>query len=391
MSKKLVIIIFCMICMFVGFNFVNAENVSNFIDIQSYDKIYKMSEDSEVTLPFIKVFDKSATFDKALNKSGLSIGSETLEIGEKVSGIQTIVSRDTVDIKGTMEYGVIMAANVVISGNVEKDIFIIAESIFITDTAKISGDVVAMAQTIEVKGNIDGNFIANAQDLLMQGKVMKDFRVSSETLKFDNMEVEGNIYIETNSDINISDQYPNATVKKMSTNGITKEEKRANIASTIKDCVIGTVLFALLNFLVIKIRPNVFKDLANKFKNHSTYAILIAVAGLLTIPLITTILIILSIIGLAVVTIPALVIYIVFIIVIVALAKFITGSVLYELFKDKLKVGSKLKQFCMLLGIYALLYILCNLPAIGWLMTMATILFSAGFVITGLTRKKEMN
>lgn len=388
MNKKIIVILMALICFF-SLNIVNAESVSNFIDLQSYETIYKLSEDSDVSLPFVKVFNDKAIFDKSINSSGLSIGAKTIEVNEKISGAQTIITTDSVEIKGTLEYGVILAGNVVISGNVEKDVLVMAESLFITDTASIGGDVVAIAETMEVEGNITGNLIASSANMLMNGNVGKDFRVYSDAIDFQNANVSGTIYIETNSELNISDRYPNATINKINTNIKTEEDKNIDIKETFIHVLTGVIVFTLLNLLMTKIKPNLFKTLTNKFTNNSSYAVLMGVLTLATIPVVSIILIFLSIWGLAVIAIPAMVVYIALIVVIISLAKFITGAVIYELIKNKLKVDNKLKEIGALLLVYAVVYLVCNMPYIAWIATMATILVSSSVVITGLTKKEN--
>ena len=388
MKKKICAILLVLVCFF-SFTNVKAASESNFIDLQAYADIYRLSEDSDVSLPFVKFFNEKATFDKKLDKSGLSIASKTIDIEENIKGVHTIVSGDTVNIKGSVEYGFIISSNVVISGTIEKDVVILAESIFITDTANIGGDIIAMANTIELKGNVAGNFIGNSDSFLMEGKVQKDFRVLSNSMTFGETTINGKIYIETNSELNISDKYPNAVVNKIQTRIMTEAEKKDQIINTILKSITAIILFTLLNMLIRKINPNLFVNLANKFKNHSSYGVIAGVLGLTTIPFVIFILILLSMFGAGVVTTPLLVVYIALIVVIISLAKFITGSVIYELAKDKLKVNNKLKELGILLAIYTVLYILCYMPYISWFMTMATILFSSGIIITGFTRKNK--
>ena len=388
MYKKILIVVITLIS-FLLIGTVNAESLSNYIDFNAYEDVYRLSEDSNVSLPFVKFFNNKAFFDKSLNKTGLSLASQTIEINEKISGVQCIMSADTVDIKGSIEYGFIVASNVIISGTVEKDVFILAESVFITDTANIGNDIVLMSEKVELKGNVKGNFIAGSSDILIEGNVEKDLRVNSEKVGFKSPIVGGNIYIETNSEIDISNDYPNAIVKKIQTPTITKEEKKAETINSIMDAIIAVIIFTLLNMLIVWLRPDCFKKLSEKASKHSTYLIVSGVIGIVTIPLTITLLLVLSMFKLSVVTIPVLVAYIALIVVTISLAKFITGSVIYELVKDKFKVESKAKRIGVLLGIYASLYILSYIPYIGYYVIMATVLIASGIVITGLTRKLE--
>lgn len=389
MYKKIISVVLIIMCMF-SFSNVNAASQSNFIDLQAYDKVYTMSEDSDVSLPFIKIFTDKATYDKDITKSGLSIASKGIELNKNIKGVQVIGSNDTVQVAGTLEYAVIFAANVEITGTIEKDVLIFAQSVFITENAKIGGDVVIVANEIDLKGNVAGNFIASATSMTMEGNVEKDFRVSSETLEFGEATVGNNIYIETNSELDLSDRYENAVVNKIQASVLSEDEKKEQTLNTVYKSAIAIALFTLTYVIIKKISPNLFTNISNKVKDNSSYAIIVGVLSLVTIPIVLMLLIMLSIFGLSAITMPLLVAYISIVIVTIALAKFITGAVIYELVKDKLKVDTKLKEVATLIGIYAGLYILCNIPRIASIMIMATILVSAGIVVTAITKKKQV-
>lgn len=386
MYKKIVAIFIVLLCFF-GITNVEAKSESNFMDIQAYSNIYKLSEESDVKLPFIKVFDEKASFDKVLNKSGIIFGAKAVEIVDETNGIQTIVSADTVDIKGKVEYGMILASNVVISGTVEKDIFIFAESVFITETANILGDIIVMANEVEMNGTVKGNFIGNSTEFLMNGNVDEDFRVYSQNITFDKTDIKGDIYIETDSDLDIANQYENATVNKIQSNVVTEAERKSQIIETVVGVITAVILFTLLNMLVRKIKPEMFKNISKKVVEHSSFTVIMGVLLLTTIPLIVLLAVICSLIGLGVVTTPLFVVYIALVVVVIALAKFIVGSVLYELVREKIKVDG-IKDILLLLAIFAVLHIICYIPYIAWFATMATVLFSAGFVMTGVLKRK---
>lgn len=388
MYKKIISVVLIIMCMF-SFSNVNAASQSNFIDLQAYDKVYTMSEDSDVSLPFIKIFTDKATYDKDITKSGLSIASKGIELNKNIKGVQVIGSNDTVQVVGTLEYAVIFAANVEITGTIEKDVLIFAQSVFITENAKIGGDVVIVANEIDLKGNVAGNFIASATSMTMEGNVEKDFRVSSETLEFGEATVGNNIYIETNSELDLSDRYENAVVNKIQASVLSEDEKKEQTLNTVYKSAIAIALFTLTYVIIKKISPNLFTNISNKVKDNSSYAIIVGVLSLVTIPIVLMLLVMLSIFGLSAITMPLLVAYIAIVIVTIALAKFITGAVIYELVKDKLKVDTKLKEVATLIGIYAGLYILCNIPRIASIMIMATILVSAGIVVTAITKKNK--
>lgn len=388
MFKK-ILLIFISLISILSVTKIEAVSQSNFIDMQTYTNIYKLSEESDVELPFIKLFNEKATFDKKLEKSGLIISSKGIEITDDINNFQVIVASDTVEVKGNMEYAMIFAPNVVISGTIEKDIFIIAQSVFITETANIMGDIIVVSESVEMNGTSHGNFIASSNDFMMNGNVLKDFRVYSQKISFEETDIKGDIYIETQSDLNISEKYQNAVVNKIQEHVLTEAEKKNQIVQTSIEVITGIVLFTLFNMLIRKIKPEFFKKLANKAVNHSSFVIIMGMLVLTTIPIIVIFTVICSLFGLGVVTTPLFVIYIALIIAIIALAKFIVGSTLYELFKKKIKINSSFKEVGLLIAVFAAMYLVCYIPYIADVVTMAIVLLSAGIIVTGLLKKEQ--
>ena len=388
MIRKICFIIMLLLSFVCITSNVEAASESNFIDMRTYTNIYKLSEDSDVKLPYIKFFNEKASFDKKIDKSGLTIAAKALEIIDDVNGMQTIMAADTVDIKGSMEYAAILASNVMISGTIEKDIFILAESVFITETANILGDIIIMSETIEMKGKVEGNLVANSDNFLMAGTVLKDFRVRSQEITFEETDVKGSIYIETETDLDILEKYPEAEINKIQTKIVSEAQRKSQITQSVIRVVTAVVLFTLLNMIVRKIKPELFKNMAEKGMKHSSFAIIMGVLLLTTIPIITMLTLICSIVGLGVVTTPLFVVYVALVVVIIALAKFIVGSTIYEIMKNKFNIVSPIKDMGLLLGIFTTLYVLCYLPYIAGISTMAIILLSAGIVTTYLLKKQ---
>lgn len=386
MIKKIFFILVLVLALFSVVD-VEANSESKFIDMKTYTNIYKLSEDSEVKLPFIRFFNDKSIFDKKLDKSGLSIAAKSIEITDDVNGMQTIISSDTVEVKGNMEYATIIAANVNISGIIEKDCLIIAESVFIQEGANILGDIIIVSGIVEMRGDIQGNIIASSSNFLMEGSVQKDFRVHSADMIFNDATVNGDIYIETDSELNISGKYQNAVVNKIQNNDINDVDRKNEITKIVIKVAIAVILFALLNKIVRKIKPELFKGLAEKTKKHSSFMIIMGVLLLITIPLVIILACVCSLIGLGVVTTPLFVVYVAMIVVIISLAKFIVGSVIYELIKDKIEINTSLKEVSVLMGIYVAIYMLCYIPYISWFATMAIVLVSAGVTVTGMVRK----
>ncbi len=391
MYKKIFFVLAFILLIFSTTN-IYAENETGLMDSKTYTKIYKLSEDAGIKLPFIRIFNDRAIFDNPVNHSGISIGTKAIDITDELEGIQGLISGDTITIKGSVEYPVIIGTNVVIEGNITKDLIVIAESIFITESAVINRDAILLARKIiESSGEVKGNFIATTPEMNMKGIVEKDFRVQSEKIEInENVTINGNIYIETNSEINLSSKYPNAVVVKMKSNVMTKAEKTNYMIREILEAITAITLFVIVNLIIRKMLPNMFDALAKKANKYSRYTILIGVVGLVTIPLVIFLLLGMCIYEMAIIGGPLLIIYISLILITIILAKFIVGSVMFELLKDKLKdENKKTKEVLLLIAIYSAIYILSALPYISGFMILATILLSSGIVITGITRKLD--
>lgn len=402
MFKKLWAFLAIFVCVFT-FSFVYAETKKEtktndinehsrkLLDIGTYSKVYKMSEEADVSLPFMRVFDNKSFYDKDVAKTGLSIGSKELSISGKMSGVQNILCTDSVTIDGSVEYAYIIASNVVIKGTVEKDIVILAQSVFVTEEANILGDIVLLSVKTEIRGNVQGNLIINSDNTLLKAAVGKDCRVSSRELNIDNLDVGGEIYIETDSETNILEKYPNATIKAYTTQtnkSVVKQNTFINLDEAI-NIILKIVVYSLVYALIIKMWPKLFENLTIKIKGHPTFTVLMGVLMIVTIPIVLTLLFLLAYVGLGMIAGPVFVAYSAIIILAISLAKFISGVFLLEFIKNNFVKGER--KIFREAGIFALvlllIYIICKISFIGGYATMATMLFSVGGIFTGMMKK----
>lgn len=396
--KKVLMCLVMMIACFsmVGGIFAVSKSESNFIDIRSYNELYKMSEDSDVNLPFLKMFAKRATYDKIIGNSGISFAADAIDITGELKGMQTILSGDTVNLTGKIEYANIIANNVIIDGEISKDVLIMAQSIFVTDKAKIGGDLICMAGTIELKGTVSGNVILSASDSKVSSKIGKDFRASSNELEvLANSDIKGNIYIETNSALNILDKYPNAVVKKFVDNEKVFMEKQ-NLRDLAIKGLIAVLSYVVLYYIIKKLNKNVMSKYSLKTKSYPTFTILMGFAGLFLIPIEMVVILIGCAFGLGAVLGPILILYIALFIAVLCLALFITGVIIFECIAPKiLKNRDQIKnvkwlEALLLLAIFATLFILKSIPVISGYANAFIILVALGSVVTNIFRKEKV-
>lgn len=368
---------------------------SNFMDLRAYEEIYKMSEDTDVGLPFIKAFNKRATYDKLISSSGLSVAAETIDIQSEMKGVQTIISGDTVNITGKLEYANIIAKNVIIDGEISKDVLINAQSIFITDKAKIGGDLICIAGAVDIKGTISGSVILNADSATISGLIGKDFRAKVRNLEISaSTNIKREIYIETDSAINILDKYPSAVVKKYEEIKATKAS--VNIKEIIMSGLTAILSYTVLYYIIKKMNKNGITKYSNKIKEYPVFTILLGFASLFLIPIEMIIILILCAAGLGAVLGPILILYIALFIAVLFLSTFITGTIIFEMLSPKIikksdeNNNSKWLEALLLLGIFTVLYVLTKWDITSGYIVSLAIIVSLGSIITNIFRKEKV-
>ena len=385
-NKFLTIFLMLVICIFTFAN-VNAETkVNSIMDINTFEEVYKLSEQGEkIEIPFINVFSASATYDEIVKHSGLSIGSSTIDVNEKLEGVQTIISNDMVTIKGEVEHAIIIANNVVIEGKVSGDTLIFSSNVKILEGAKISRDIVIVSNALEIEGQVDGNVIAVVSDnTKISGKIGKDFRGIVGSIDVTDSEIKGNIYAKTDSDTTaLLGKYENATIVKLD------KDKEASKSSKVLDIIIKgiitVIIYTIVTFFVTKKDGNIVSKATSKFKQHTIYGVIMALVYFLLIVLLPILLIMLGAVGLGIVAWPILIFYLALFLFSISTSSLVVGMVIYESIKSK--VGKY--KIVSIAGIFAVLFILSNIPVLSYYVLVAINLVSLAVIITMITRKKK--
>lgn len=384
MKVSLKIVITFLFVTFIILSCINVQAAGEIFDAQSYKEIYKLSEQKDGVLrPFIKFFNLSAVYDKDVNHSGVSLGSKTISVTEKLSGVQTFIASDTVTISGTVENALIIASNVVIEGQVTGDILIISNSTFITDRAKINGDLVVISERLELKGLVEGNVLGTiANETYVSGVIQDDFRIISEQIILQNEEIKGDIYIETNSDIEaIKEKYPEATITKIVSQA-RSEIKGPTTIKIVSKGIISVITYTAICWLITKKDNNIATKMTEKFKKYTMFSVIAGILMVMLIMILPIILIIMSITGLGIISWPIMIAYFSILFLSISISRLLIGTVIYELVKGKVK---KLNVLVMA-SIFAGIYILSIIPYIsGYVLTVLNMM-SLGIVVTHLFR-----
>ena len=379
MTKKFFSVLMMMFVILISLTNVHATDGMFYMG--SYSDIYKLSEQSDIDLPFINVFANAATYDKDVTHSGISIGDTTIDVNEKLEGMQVLVSTDMVTIKGEVENSFIYANNVVIEGKLTGDSIIFAPTVQILEGATVEKDVIIVANNLDLQGIVEGNVIATVSEKAnISGVINQDLRMIVEDLVVENETIKGDVYIETNADTTaLKEKYPNAVVKSL----VEETELEVDWMSIFTKGIITVVIYSVICFLLTRKENNIVEKACKKFKANITYGLLIAVITLMLVLVLPIILIIMALSGLGLIAWPILISYIALLLLVGTTAMLIVGLAIFDAVKEKV---SKYKIPAIAL-IYIVLYALTQVPVIAGYANMAIMLVALAIVVTMFTKK----
>lgn len=397
-------VIACIMCFMaiLGVNFIFADEYENdnkektreinsIIDVKNVNGEYKLSEEkNEFYLPFLINAIGRIEIDKKINKLGIISSASTIEVNDEMKNIQVLFSQDTVRLNANVENLLIFATkDVVINSAIDKNAVIFAsDTVTIAENATINDDVIIFANTVNIKGNVNCSAIVIATNINVSGKLKSDLRCNVSNLNIDNEEcVEGNLYVNTtNKEMNIKEMFKDATVN------IIKENTNSNsIGKIIINTITSSLMFTLLYLIIKKIsKSKAYELMLTKAKTNILFVVLGSALFLLAFPVVFMLLILLSILGLYILALPILVIYTALLLICVILAIFIVGSTIFEYINKKYIKADKL--YMELVGAfftYLSLTLITKIPAVGFYVYMAMVMFSSGIILACIFKKEN--
>lgn len=380
--KKLSTCIVAVMLIFISLSGIYAVSDTSVFDMEYTENVYKFSEGTDIKLPFIRMSGERMEIDRDVNKSGISFARDGISVLNNLKGIQILSSSDTVRVTGNMEYGMVIAPTVIVEGTIEKSLIIVAENITISEKAVIKEDLLCSASKLDLLGNIEGNLLGTIGQANIEGNITKDFRANvNDIFLATNSSIKGDIYlISTNSNINLSAVYPNATVKII-------EEINTNTID-IWEILRTSLIFALI-YLLLSNKTNLIKNTLNKVKSYWRATGLSGFASILLFPLIIVVVIFLTIFGLGIIAFPVAIAYGSFILIAFVLSAIIVGCMIAEYiankYSDKIK-GTWDKLILAFCTIF-MLNLITNIPMIGYTISVALCILSAGILFTAIFRR----
>ncbi len=366
----------------------NTENISGVLDSKLQEGVYKYSENKVPYLPFVRYATDRILIDKEIGGTGVSMSAKSIEVSAKTSGIQVLFANDATRINAPMEYAIIFGGNsVTIDSTIEKAVLIYGGSeVTIGENAKINGDLICYATSVNVKGEVSGSIIGAANNLSITGKIGRDLRMQVNEISIESEDtIAGYTYLETyNSDLKLDEKY-DAKIEYLKTRetGITFK--------TVIDGIVASLLFALVYLIIIRKNDGKMLDtMLNKTKENSLFVILSSVIFLVLLPILVMILVILALVGLSAIAVPLLIAIISIFIIECLLSTFIVGSVMAR-YMD-LNYFIKKGLSASILGtfiIYLTLYLLARVPVISGYVVIGLIVLSTGITLSCIFRRSK--
>lgn len=379
MKRKILSILMIMFVLIVSFTNVHAAD--GLFDMGTYSDIYKLSEQAGIDLPFINIFMSTATYDKDVKHSGISIGQSTIDVDEKLEGVHIVFTSDMVNIKGEVENALLYGNNVVIEGKITGDTIIIAPNVQILESAIVEKDIVIVSNNLNIQGKVNGNVIATISEKAdISGQLNSDLRMIAQDLILENSDIKGDIYIETNTDTTkVKELYPNAVIVDLAQD----TSSEIDVMGIVTEGIITVVIYSLICFLMTKKENNIVQKACSKFKVHTVYGLVVAFAVSMLLPIILIVIILLAAFGLRIVAWPLLIVYAALILFVATTAMLIVGIAIFDAVKGK--VG-KFKIPVIAL-IYIVLYALTQITYIYVYANMAMYIIALAIVVTMITKK----
>lgn len=342
------------------------------------------------------------------NEDGLSTNETNLpnnsnQVTNLKSGDEYLVG-ENVTIDYTVDGNVfIFADTVTISEQIGGDAFIIANKIIIDNKGYIYSNLFALAKSVEISGIVYDAYVCAQDFTISGGYVYRDLRLTSKT--FNNFGVVGrNAYVDCSSmDFELDDttgiiygnlEYSSKSEINLPESAVSGETKfTKNITTEISTSHLiynyiislgSFIIFVLVVWLLCLWLAPKFLNNSNKLVGKKTlYVSGLGVLTLIAIPIICIILIFLNLT--ANISLVLLALYILAIVISRVLFTIVANNFICS----KLKFDKNIARFAILIITSIIVYIISNLPYIGWLLSLIITILGLGILIYSILPKKE--
>lgn len=369
MKKKIFCLVFLLMLIFIP-NVVLAEENNDIILYDSNSVVKKQGLfQADNNLKLSGDFDGTSFF-----------AGNNIILNSNIKGISFVAGND-LNLSDITEYGMYVGNTIEINGNIANDLFVIGNVITINKDAIIGRDSYMMASEVNIFGNINRNVY-----------------ISSESINIDNVTINGNLMvlaenISFGDNVNITGTFKYNNDAKIfgmnnTTFGMTQIYDNVYDNNKENDSIFGTIIFKLFSTLLIGlficlIFPNILNKIDKQNFNINDclgkigkgLLFMIIAPFTFIILLISIVGIKLSLIGIGVYTL------------IMCLANVFTSYFIGNLiYKNTFKAKHNM-YLSMIIGIVFII-LLTYIPYIGWLIGFLSILLGIGIILNLMFSKK---
>ncbi|MGM9988067.1 MAG: polymer-forming cytoskeletal protein [Bacillaceae bacterium] len=293
--------------------------------------------------------------------------------GDIISGARIIIINGQV--KGNVRGA---AAIIEINGEVERNILSAAQTVTINKEGKVQGDVVSFVQDLRING-IVGNYVYGAMETFtLDGAINGDVNLDGvgNVVFNNNADVKGDFtYYSTNENPNVKGYVNGNVVFHKDTTDYEKDT--FSFRDFMFSALTALLLWIVFRFLFRRATPSLRNELFNEpWKKLGIGALILIFTPIVAIILLFT-----------VIGIPLSFLSVTALITLGYVSKIFIGiGVGYKLFeKANTSIHPLLQE---VIGVLAL-FLIAKIPYIGWVVTLAAIIFFLGYICSMLWKKDE--
>lgn len=296
------------------------------------------------------------------------VAGNNVRVSGRVRGIN-LIAGNNITTDANSEYGFIAGNFIEIGNTIEKDLFVVGNSLKLNENTEIMRDLYAVGSTIQIKGKVHGNAFAGASVITLENATIDgDLNVSCGTLQIvGSVNIAGKLII--NDDAVITNEN-NLNVSSKDT----YETKKVELSISIGDIVISVLSLIFTGIILALIFPKLFSKIDKEFSVSNVGKLMLY--GLLFL-IITPIVIILSMATIVGITFGILLtlFYIIACLIGMILASYVLGNYIYtKLIKKKDNI-----YISIIVGVFVS-KLISYIPYIGGFIYLLLFLYGIGII-----------
>ncbi len=310
----------------------------------------------------------------------LFLAGNRVESSDEVNGIGFLAG-NLVEVDGIYSYGLFAGNSIKVSGEIKNDLFIAGNAIVIDEDAIVSRDLFAVGNTVNISANLYGNVFAGGNRLVLDNVTIDgDLNVDFDQIVIKGKSsIAGNFKYNENATITGLDELSFGSIETF----VSRSEKTVSFFTRFINKLISLLGQLVLVAVFILIFGKHIDKALEEFKEKDIFKNALIGLGILFLVPTIAIFVAITIIGMPV-AITFLLFWGVALILSVPIAGIVLGDRLARNVFKKAKMNLYVKA---LLGV-TVVELLSLIPFVGALVSIMSVLFGLGFILTSSTKKK---